>query len=45
VIDGWDVLNALEKMPVDRKYRPIAPVHLERVTVHANPIADESEQQ
>lgn len=44
VIDGDDVLDAMEKIPVDEKYRPLQPVKLNRITIHANPIADLSEQ-
>jgi cyclophilin family peptidyl-prolyl cis-trans isomerase len=42
VIDGLDTLDALEKLPVDDKYRPLASdVRIRSVTVHANPIADQ----
>lgn len=41
VIDGADdVLDAMERAPVGPKNRPINEIRLERVTVHANPIAD-----
>jgi peptidyl-prolyl cis-trans isomerase-like 3 len=41
VIDGADsTLEAIEKAPVDEKYRPRQEIHLRSVTVHANPIAD-----
>ncbi|KAJ1970042.1 Peptidyl-prolyl cis-trans isomerase cyp10 [Dispira parvispora] len=41
VIDGVDTtLDALEKVPVDTKHRPVQPIKLRGVTVHANPIAD-----
>eukprot|EP01135_Chromosphaera_perkinsii_P000810 Nk52_evm98s151 gene=Nk52_evmTU98s151 len=40
VIDGFEVLDALEKVPVDGKNRPLNAVYLNRVTIHANPIAD-----
>jgi peptidyl-prolyl cis-trans isomerase-like 3 len=37
------VLDSIEKVPVDAKYRPLQSVIIERVTIHANPIAqDES---
>ena len=41
VIDGFDVLDAMERAPVDAKHRPTAPIVLQRVTIHANPIAEE----
>ncbi|OAD79826.1 hypothetical protein PHYBLDRAFT_14803, partial [Phycomyces blakesleeanus NRRL 1555(-)] len=41
VIDGADTtLDAIEKMPVDEKNRPIQEVRIRSVTIHANPIAD-----
>ncbi|ESP05034.1 hypothetical protein LOTGIDRAFT_185007 [Lottia gigantea] len=40
VIDGMDTLDTLEKIPVDEKtYRPLNPVMLRTVNIHANPIA------
>jgi peptidyl-prolyl cis-trans isomerase-like 3 len=41
VIDGADsTLDAIEKVPVDDKYRPRQEIRLKSVTIHANPIAD-----
>eukprot|EP00002_Diphylleia_rotans_P017413 TRINITY_DN3382_c0_g1_i1.p1 TRINITY_DN3382_c0_g1~~TRINITY_DN3382_c0_g1_i1.p1 ORF type:complete len:143 (+),score=36.46 TRINITY_DN3382_c0_g1_i1:252-680(+) len=40
VIDGFDTLDAMEKVPVDEKDRPTHPITIESVTMHANPIAD-----
>lgn len=41
VIDGLEVLDDLEKLPVeDRTYRPMTDVRIQRATIHANPIAD-----
>eukprot|EP00052_Salpingoeca_macrocollata_P035311 m.14263 g.14263 ORF g.14263 m.14263 type:complete len:164 (-) comp7821_c0_seq1:315-806(-) len=41
VIDGFDTLDYLEKVPVDQKsYRPVNNVHVRSVTIHANPLAD-----
>ncbi|KAI8057762.1 peptidyl-prolyl cis-trans isomerase-like 3 [Syncephalis plumigaleata] len=41
VIDGADTtLDALEKVPVDQKNRPIQEIRIRSVTIHANPIAD-----
>eukprot|EP00741_Cyanophora_paradoxa_P004215 tig00000789_g4093.t1 len=39
VIHGLETLDAMEKVPVDGKDRPLNPIKLERVTIHANPIA------
>ncbi|GAA6018889.1 hypothetical protein JCM11491_001714 [Sporobolomyces phaffii] len=40
VIDGADsTLDAMEKVPVNDKYRPTQAIKLERVEIHANPIA------
>ena len=41
VIDGLDVLDAMERTAVDEKHRPKTAIVLERVTIHANPIADQ----
>lgn len=40
VIDGWDTLDALERVGVDEKYRPLQDVRLKSVKIHANPIAE-----
>ncbi|RHZ10181.1 hypothetical protein DYB37_006005, partial [Aphanomyces astaci] len=40
VIDGFDVLDAMEKAQVDAKFRPLKDIVLRNVTIHANPIAD-----
>ncbi|KAG4088412.1 cyclophilin-like protein [Neocallimastix lanati (nom. inval.)] len=40
VIDGMETLDALEKVSVDEKYRPIQEVKIKSVTILANPIAD-----
>jgi len=41
VIDGADsTLDALEKIPVTQKNRPLQDVILNKITIHANPIAD-----
>ena len=41
VIDGFDALEALEKIPVNPKHKPITESRLNSVTVHANPIAED----
>lgn len=40
VIDGFEVLDAMEKAPVGDKNRPLTDIVLERITIHANPLAD-----
>ena len=42
VIDGFDSLDELEKLPVNHKHRPLKETRLRFVTIHANPIADEA---
>ena len=40
VIDGLDVVDELEKLPVNPKnYRPTSETRISSVTIHANPIA------
>ena len=39
VIDGWDALDRLEKVPVGAGDRPVAEVRVKGVTIHANPLA------
>ncbi|XP_065565613.1 peptidyl-prolyl cis-trans isomerase-like 3 [Artemia franciscana] len=40
IIDGFEVLDELEKLPVNPKnFRPTTEVKIQSVTVHANPIA------
>lgn len=44
IIDGLEVLDELEKVPVNEKnFRPISEVKLNSVTIHANPIADNAD--
>ncbi|XP_066919767.1 peptidyl-prolyl cis-trans isomerase-like 3 [Clytia hemisphaerica] len=41
VIDGFDVLDDLEKLPVNEKnFRPHDKVYINNVNIHANPLAD-----
>ena len=41
VIHGWETLDAMEKAPVSgKKYRPVEPIVLKNVTIHANPFAE-----
>lgn len=42
VIDGAELggtLDAMEKVPVDAKHRPLQDIRMQGVTIHANPIA------
>ena len=42
VIEGIDsTLDDMEEVEVDGKNRPRVPIVIERVTIHANPVADE----
>jgi peptidyl-prolyl cis-trans isomerase-like 3 len=41
VLEGWETLDAIEAIPVDKKSRPQQPVKIESVQIHANPLADE----
>lgn len=40
VIDGFDTLDALERVQVGDKGRPLQDIVIENITIHANPIAD-----
>ncbi|KAK4470849.1 hypothetical protein MN116_006365 [Schistosoma mekongi] len=41
VIDGWDVLDELERSPVEEKtYKPLTDIHIQNITIHANPFAE-----
>lgn len=40
VIDGMQVLETLNQVTVDKKNRPLEEITIERVTIHANPIAN-----
>lgn len=43
VIDGWETLDELEKQPVKEKnFKPLNEIRLKTITIHANPIADET---
>jgi peptidyl-prolyl cis-trans isomerase-like 3 len=41
LLEGWDVLDKLEAIPVDKKNRPQESIKIENVQIHANPLADE----
>ena len=40
VIDGFDALDAMEKVPVGKKNKPLTDIVLERTEIHANPLAE-----
>ncbi|KAF6017791.1 PPIL3 [Bugula neritina] len=40
VIDGLETLDELEKQPVNEKHKPLNPIHLNSITIHANPLAN-----
>ncbi|KAJ1457536.1 cyclophilin-like domain-containing protein [Pelagophyceae sp. CCMP2097] len=40
VIHGFEVLEALEKLPVGKKDKPNVDVHIKKITIHANPLAE-----
>jgi peptidyl-prolyl cis-trans isomerase-like 3 len=41
IIHGVEVLDAIEKVPVDAKDRPMHEIKLLNITIHANPIAEQ----
>jgi len=47
ILDGWDVLDQMERLPsvggAKKKdaNRPVKPPVIERITIHANPLAEE----
>jgi peptidyl-prolyl cis-trans isomerase-like 3 len=40
VIDGFEVLDLMEKEPVGKNNKPINPIKINSVTIHSNPIAE-----
>ncbi|XP_005098683.1 peptidyl-prolyl cis-trans isomerase-like 3 [Aplysia californica] len=45
VIDGFDTLDTMEKLPVNEKnHKPLHETRLRSVTIHANPIAEAIQQ-
>ena len=41
VLEGADTtLEAMEKVPVDKKYRPSEAIQVRNITIHANPLAN-----
>lgn len=41
VIDGWETLDVLERLPCSEKHRPLSEVRIEHITIHANPLAEQ----
>jgi peptidyl-prolyl cis-trans isomerase-like 3 len=41
LIDGLDTLDKLEREPVGEKNKPLKPITIEDIIIHANPIAEE----
>ncbi|KAL1515226.1 hypothetical protein AB1Y20_001861 [Prymnesium parvum] len=41
VIDGFETLDAMERVPVGAKHRPVNEMRIERITIHANPLAEQ----
>lgn len=42
LLEGQDTtLDKIEDTPIDKKSRPTEPIKIERVTIHANPVADD----
>jgi peptidyl-prolyl cis-trans isomerase-like 3 len=39
VIDGFEVLDSMERGPVGKKNRPLSDIKIETITIHANPLA------
>ena len=39
MIDGFETLDIIEKVPVGQKNRPLSDIKIEKVIIHANPIA------
>lgn len=40
IIAGLDTLDAMERVAVDESYRPLKPITVDSVTIHANPMAE-----
>lgn len=39
VLEGWETLDDIEKVTVDKKSRPQERIEIQKVTIHANPLA------
>lgn len=41
VLEGWETLDKMEEVGVDKKNRPQQQIKINSVRIHANPLADE----
>jgi len=41
VVDGMDVLDKMEQVPVGKKHRPTEKIVIKNVSIHANPLASQ----
>jgi len=41
LLEGWDTLDKIEEVQVDKKNRPKEEIRIRDVVIHANPVADE----
>ena len=39
IIDGIEVLDSMEKVSVGEKFRPVTDIKINKITIHANPLA------
>jgi peptidyl-prolyl cis-trans isomerase-like 3 len=39
VLEGWEVLDDMESVQVDKKSRPLEKMEIKSITIHANPLA------
>lgn len=40
VIDGFEALDLMEREPVDGNDRPLNEIKIHKITIHANPVAE-----
>lgn len=40
IIDGFEALDLMEREPVDGSDKPLNDIKIHKVTIHANPIAE-----
>uniref|UniRef100_A0A6U2X9Z1 Peptidyl-prolyl cis-trans isomerase n=2 Tax=Lotharella globosa TaxID=91324 RepID=A0A6U2X9Z1_9EUKA len=45
VIHGMNTLDAMERVPVGKKDRPVHEIKINKITIHANPIAEKEERE
>ena len=39
IIDGIEVLDSMEKVSIGEKFRPVTDIKINKITIHANPLA------